>query len=127
MPRMRPLTAEQWGMLGVVLALVGLGGWQVIAKVSGNNGGMPRPGKQAQPDDFEASLRIGRLVAVDGHSVVCQPHEHHNGYVYTGHRYPRAVGGEVTNSIHHGFSMMRVPAGTPDEQWIVSPPSEVAW
>ena len=125
--RMRALTSDQWLTLGVALAVIGIGGWKITAAISGNNGGMPQPGKQAQPDDFEASLRIGQMRAVDGHSVLCHPEEHHGGYVYTKHRYPRAVGGEVTNSIHHGWSMMRVPAGTPDEQWIVSPPSEAAW
>ena len=114
-------------MLAVIIALIGYGGFQLTALISGNNGGMPQPGKQAEPDDFEAALRIGRMRAIDGHSVLCHPEDHHSGYVYTNHRYPRNVGGEVTNSIHHGWSMMRVPSGTPDEQWIVSPPSEAAW
>ncbi len=127
MPRMRALTQDQWVMLGLVLVLVGFGGFQVVAWLGGNNGGMPRPDRQAEPDDFEAALRIGMMRAVDGHSVLCHPEDHHAGYVYTSHRYPRAVGGEISNSIHHGFSQMRVPAGTPDEQWIISPPSEAAW
>lgn len=124
---MRAISGEQWALLAVALALIGGGGFTLIAKVSGTNGGMPRPPKQAQPDDFEAALRIGLLRAVDGHSVICHPEEHHSGYTYTNHRYPRAVGGEVSHAIHHGFSMMGVPSGTPDEQWIVAPPSEVAW
>jgi len=121
------LKPEQWAMLGLVLIVIGYGGFQAVAYVSGGNGGMPKPGRQAEPDDLEASLRIGQMRAIDGHSVLCHPEEHHTGYVYTKHRYPRAVGGEVTNSIHHGWSMMRVPSGTPDEQWIIAPPSEVAW
>ena len=121
------LKPEQWALLGLAVIAIGYGGFQVTAAISGNNGGMPRPQRQAEPDDLESALRIGQMRAVDGHSVLCHPSEHHGGYVYTKHRYPRAVGGEVTNAIHRGWSMMRVPQGTPDEQWIISPPSEAAW
>ena len=84
---------------------------------------MAQPQKQAQPEDdligFTAHTK-------DGHpGVICERDDHHQGYVYTPHRYPRAVGGEISNAIHYGWSAMRVPRNTPDAGWIVSPPSEV--
>lgn len=123
----KALTADQWAILIAVVGALAAGGFAVTARISGRNAGAPSPQKQPAPDDFEAALRIGQMRAIDGHSVLCHPEDHHAGYVYTKHRYPRAVGGEVTNAIHHGFSSMRIPAGTPDAQWIISPPSEAAW
>lgn len=81
----------------------------------------PQPAKQAAPDSGIAGY------AVDGHQHLCQPHQHHSGYTWTPHRYPRTVGGEITATIHHGYSPMRVAANTPDAQWIVNPPTEIAW
>jgi hypothetical protein len=55
-----------------------------------------------------------------------QPQDHHAGYVYTPHRFPRTTGGEVTAAIHRGFSPMRVPRSE-DVQWLIAPPSEVSF
>ena len=77
------------------------------------------------PDSGEALLRAYHD-APDNYARVCYPEEHHAGYTYTPHRYPRTVGGEVTATIHRGFSTMRIP-NTQDVRWLISPPSEVAW
>src|SRR5712672_1975248 len=122
---MRELKPHQWAFLILVVAVVGYAGFELVATLL-PNAGMPSPQNQPAPDDAEAALRIGFHRAVDGHSVICHPEEHHSGYTYTVHRYPRSVGGEVTNAIHRGFSSMRVPNVT-DVQWIISPPSEAAW
>jgi hypothetical protein len=122
---MRELRPHQWAFLAVVVAALGWMGYEISA-LSVGNGGLPNPQRQAVPDEGEAALRVGSFRAVDGHSVLCHPEDHHGGYVYTRHRYPRTVGGEVTNAIHKGFSSMRVPTSG-EAQWIVSPPSEVAW
>ena|SRR5271165_2674890 len=121
----KTLRPHQWLFIALIVAAVGYAGFELVAKVS-ENGGMPSPERQPLPDDAEAALRIGWHRAIDGHSVICHPDEHHAGYTYTKHRYPRSVGGEVTNAIHRGFSSMRVPNVT-DVQWIIAPPSEAAW
>ena len=123
--KMKQLSTEQWAFLVIVVAAVGWAGFELVA-LKTENGGMANPQKQPLPDDWEAALRIGWHRAVDGYSVLCHPDEHHSGYVYTRHRYPRQAGGEITNAIHRGFSSMRVP-NVQDVQWIISPPSEAAW
>ena len=122
---MRQLRPHQWLFLAIVVAAVGYIGYELVATKM-ENGGMPNPQRQPAPDDDEAALRIGYFRAVDGHSVLCHPEDHHAGYTYTRHRYPRTVGGEVTNAIHRGFSSMRVP-NSDEAQWIIAPPSEDAW
>ena len=73
---------------------------------------------------------VGQVVKVelapDGHSALCHPEEHLAGYVYTPHRYPRSVGGEISNAIHYGWSSMKIP-NVKNAQWIIAPPSEDAW
>lgn len=123
---MKALKAHHWVFLAFVVAAIGYVGFELVNATSGRNAGMPNPQKQPVPDDDEAALRIGWFRAKDGHSVLCHPEEHHAGYTYTVHRYPRTVGGEVTNAIHRGFSSMRVPTVS-DVQWIIAPPSEAAW
>jgi hypothetical protein len=44
--------------------------------------------------------------------------------VYTRHRYPEVVGGELTTAIHYGHSRLSVPHER-DMNWITCPPSEV--
>jgi hypothetical protein len=123
---MRELEPKQWLMISLLVAAVGYIGFE-LAGLMTENAGMPNPQKQAAPDDLESEARIGMFRAIDGHSVLCHPEDHHAGYTYTPHRYPRTVGPEITNAIHRGFSSMRVPTDTPDAQWIISPPSEAAW
>lgn len=80
-------------------------------------GGFSQPAAQPHPDDDVARL-------TDGNVPHCHPQQHHAGYVYTPHRYPRTAGGEITALIHHGYSSMRVPMEQ-DVQWLIAPPSEV--
>lgn len=122
---MKPLKPEQWVMLGAALLIVAGGGYWLAGK-SKANADLIAPPKQPMPDDHLFDPAAGLIVALDGHSRLCLPDQHHAGYTYTPHRYPRTVGGELTNLIHHGFSSMRVP-NVDDAQWIISPPSEVQW
>jgi hypothetical protein len=93
----------------------------LITAVPGT-GGFNQPQKQPQPDDDLAGL----VNPHPDHPLFCQPEQHHAGYVYTPHRYPRITGGEITAVIHHGFTPMRVP-NVRDVQWLIAPPSEVAF
>ena len=122
---MKALKPEQWALLGVLLVLVATGGYWMAGKTS-RNADLNAPQYQPPPDDPLFAGNAGLPVASDGHSRYCLPRDFHSGYVYTPHRYPRTVGGELTNTIHHGFSSMRVPH-VDDTQWIISPPSEVQW
>lgn len=101
-----------WLALGF-LAIAGAYAWQELAPTGGFN----QPPKQPHPDDDLARL-------TDSAAPHCHPEQHHQGYVYTPHRYPRTTGGEITAAIHGGFSSMRVPNET-DVQWLIAPPSEV--
>jgi hypothetical protein len=83
-------------------------------------GGFNQPQAQPVPDSD-----LNRLVSPHSdHPLFCQPEDHHAGYVYTPHRYPRFCGGDVSAVIHHGFSPMRIP-NIQDMQWLIAPPSEV--
>jgi hypothetical protein len=53
-----------------------------------------------------------------------QPSEHAGQIIYTPHRYPFQVGGEVTTMIHFGITQAAVPL-TSESVWITAPPSEV--
>lgn len=121
---MRPLKPEQWVLLGLALAAVAWATVYVVGRTSHGNG-LSAPEHQPLPEDYEARLRVEGMTG-DMHSHLCYPHEHHAGYTYTRHRYPRSVGGEVSTLIHRGWSQMRIP-NEGDVQWIISPPSEVAW
>jgi hypothetical protein len=104
-------------------ALVLVVAYLLYTQVEGGPDGFGRPQKQASGDaDVDPWVNTP-----DGRHHLCRPHEHHSGYVYTPHRYPRVTGGEISAVIHRGFSPMRVPAATPDADWIVSPPSEAQW
>ena len=86
----------------------------------GARGGFNAPPKQPVPDDDLHEY----LNPHPDHPVVCGRADHHAGYTYTPHRYPRVIGGEITAAIHRGFSPMRVP-NVADVQWLIAPPSEV--
>jgi hypothetical protein len=89
------------------------------------NADFPAPEKQAAGD---ADLDPFTSHTLDGHpGHVCEIRDHHAGYTYTPHRFPRITGGEITAVIHRGFAPMRIPQNTPDATWIVSPPSEVMY
>ena len=45
------------------------------------------------------------------------------GLVYTPHRYPPAVGSDITAAIHRGYSVMSLP-NEGDMTWLSAPPSE---
>ncbi len=88
----------------------------------GQTGGFNQPPKQPVPDDDLHAM----INPHPDHPVICPRENHHAGYVYTPHRYPRVCGGEITAVIHRGFSPMRVP-DIADVQWLIAPPSEVAF
>lgn len=109
-----------WLALGAALLAALLLGTRVLG--GGQTGGFNKPPAQPQPDDDLHAL----LNPHPDYPVVCGRADHHHGYVYTPHRYPRACGGEITAVIHRGFSTMRVP-DVQDVQWLIAPPSEVAF
>jgi len=104
---------------GVIIAGALLGVW-LFNSMLHPTGYMTQPQAQPHPDDDVARW-------TDSGAPGCHPEQHHAGYVYTPHRYPRAVGGEITALVHNGYSSMRVPGANPDVQWIIAPPSEVMW
>ncbi|HEX8865254.1 MAG TPA: hypothetical protein VF821_06305 [Lentzea sp.] len=122
---MRPLKQHEWVFCAIVVAAVAYFAYEAVSMMH-RNADLTAPPKQPTPDDFEAQARLGWFRAIDGHSVLCHPEEHHAGYTYTPHRFPRTIGANITAAIHHGYSVMRVP-NVQDVQWIISPPSEVAW
>ena len=44
--------------------------------------------------------------------------------MFAPHRYPRCVGGEISNLIHYGHATLRLPAED-DMTWLKYPPGEV--
>lgn len=101
----------------IAIALGALAGLWLFGQMA-PTGGFNQPPEQPGPDDDLARMTYGN-------APYCHPQQHHAGYVYTPHCYPRTAGGEITAVIHRGFSTMRVPRDTPDVQWIIAPPSEV--
>ena len=122
---MRQLKQHEMVFCGIVVLALAYVAYE-LAGFTSRNAGLTAPPQQGAPDDFEAEARLGWFRAPDGHSVLCHPEDHHAGYTYTPHRFPRSVGANITSAIHHGFASMRVP-NVQDVQWIISPPSEVAW
>ncbi len=109
-----------WVAAGTAVALAAFLTTRVVGQDS--TGGFNKPPYQPAPDD-DYGLYVDPH---PDHPRFCQPEQHHNGYVYTPHRYPRVTGGEITAIIHRGFSPMRVP-DVADVQWLIAPPSEVAF
>jgi len=102
-------------------AAAALAAWLASRVIGGGaTGGFNAPPAQPAPDDDLHDY----LNPHPDHPVVCGRADHHAGYTYTPHRYPRVTGGEITNAIHRGFSSMRVP-NVADVQWLIAPPSEV--
>ena len=114
------LKPGHWAALAVVAALVAYLATRVLGTDA--TGGFNAPPRQPQPDDDLHDY----INPHPDHPVVCGRADHHAGYVYTPHRYPRMYGGEVTAAIHRGWSPMRVP-NVADVQWLIAPPSEVAF
>jgi hypothetical protein len=106
-----------WLALAVAAAIIG-----GVLLAGPPRGGFAQPPKQPQPDDDLARLTDPH----PDHPLFCQPEDHHAGYVYTAHRYPRVAGGEITAAIHRGFGPMRIP-DMADVQWLIAPPSEVSF
>src|SRR5215469_9193297 len=89
---------------GAVAAVAGVLAWTAFRASTAS--GLPQPQKQVTPED---DLMAFKSHTSDGHpGVICERQDHHAGYVYTPHRYPRAAGGEITSLIHHGFGPMRI-------------------
>jgi len=117
------MTRGQGLMLAAAVILAGALG--VVAFTVSGNADFPAPEKQVAGD---ADLDPFTAHTTDGHpGHVCEIKDHHAGYTYTVHRYPRMTGGEITAVIHRGFAPMRIPQNTPDASWIASPPSEVMY
>jgi hypothetical protein len=114
---MKPL---HWVALATALAAAAYLSTQAFG--GGRTGGFNAPPKQPVPDDDLHAL----LNPHPDHPVICGRDDHHAGYVYTPHRYPRVTGGEITAAIHRGWSSMRVP-NVADVQWLIAPPSEVSF
>ena len=107
-----------WAALGAAALLTT---WLITRVIGGGaTGGFGAPPRQAVPEDGGGTMADPH----PDHPVFCQPEGHPGEVVFTRHRYPAAVGGEITAAIHRGWSPMRVPARTPGAQWIVAPPSE---
>lgn len=108
----------------VALGAAGVAAAYLATRVlgGGQTGGFNAPPAQPPPDDDLHDL----LSPHPDYPVICHRDDHHAGYVYTPHRYPRVCGGEITAAIHRGFSSMRVP-NVADVQWLIAPPSEVAF
>jgi hypothetical protein len=109
---------EHWLVIGGAVALIAALVWSMQHPTGGFN----QPPKQPQPDDDLSGL----VDPHPDHPLFLQPQDHHAGYVYTPHRFPRTTGGEITAAIHRGFSPMRVPRSE-DVQWLIAPPSEVSF
>jgi hypothetical protein len=107
--------APHWLALAVAFGVIGY----VLTQMLGQDptGGFNQPPMQPAADDD-----VARVKTYQDH--LCHPAEHWHGYTFTPHRYPKHCGGEITNTIHKGFSSMRVPASQ-DVQWLIAPPSEV--
>jgi uncharacterized membrane protein YagU involved in acid resistance len=108
-----------WLALAVAAAIIAGVSWQMV---QAGTHGFNQPPRQPQPDDDLARMTDPH----PDHPLFCQPEDHHAGYTYTPHRYPRVTGGEITALIHRGFSPMRVPRSA-DVQWLIAPPSEVSF
>jgi hypothetical protein len=116
--------------LAIILLFLAWLAYQLATRIT-DNGDLNTPPRQpADERDGDMSGLMAGLNPLDGsvkHAQVCEPHQHYRGYRYLPHRYPRTVGGELTNTIHHGFSSMRLPAASDVALWMANPPSEVAW
>ena len=112
------LNKWHYGALAVTVVLACF----LASRVFGQDqtGGFNAPPKQPVPEDDLHDY----INPHPDHPVICGRADHHAGYTYTAHRYPRVMGGEITAAIHRGFSPMRVP-NVADVQWIIAPPSEV--
>ena len=109
------MKTPHWLMLAAAMAIIGVVTWQMVQQDP--TGGFNQPPAQPPADDD-----LSRLASYA--EVMLLPDEHHAGYTYTPHRYPRTCGGEITATIHKGWSPMRVP-NSQDVQWLIAPPSEV--
>jgi hypothetical protein len=120
------LTAGLLAALGVLAWIA----YQMATRLDTNAGLSTPPKQDADERDGGMASVLATLNPLDGshrHAVVAGPEHHYSGYVYLPHRYPRTVGGNVTNTIHHGYSSMRLPCENDISRWISSPPSEVPW
>lgn len=100
----------------VILALAAAGAVAFFAAGLRKAGGLPQPAASTT----EGSWNISDTVA----AVICLPDETVGDVVYSQHRYPDRIGGELTTVMHYGHSALSVPSVT-DSNWITAPPSEV--
>jgi hypothetical protein len=100
----------------LLIALLAAAAVALVAAGVRKSGGVPAPAT--------ATIEGGAGIPEPIQPVLCMPDEHLGQVVYTKHRYPARVGGELTTVIHYGHSALSVPSVT-DGQWIINPPSEV--
>ena len=120
------------GLVAVLLVLAVLAwvAYQWANRLADNADLNTPPLQPADERDGGMASIMATLNPLDGsprHCHVAEPRHHYSGYIYLPHRYPRTVGGNITNTIHHGFSSMRLPAASDVSLWMANPPSEVAW
>lgn len=100
----------------VILALAAAGAVALLLAGIRKAGGIAAPAAATT----EGSWNIPDTVA----AVLCLPDETVGDVIYSKHRYPDRIGGELTTVMHYGHSILSVPNVT-DSQWITAPPSEV--
>jgi hypothetical protein len=115
------MSRGQWVALIAGIAVALYAGSRVIGP--GRTGGFGKPPKQAVPDDDDDWYAASPH---PDYPLLCHPDQHPAGVVFTAHRFPGHVGGQITTVIHRGWSTFRVPDRVPGVQWIVAPPSEVS-
>lgn len=122
---MKPI---HWAILLGGLGALALAGYKGAASLAVNADFNAPPVQPADDRDTDLEQAMNGLNQPDGHRQhVCLPHQHYDGYVFTPHRFPRTVGGELTSAIHHGHTSAGIPAKGDLSEWMVRPPSEVAW
>jgi hypothetical protein len=92
----------------VILAVAGVFAWF----------GMKKSGGVTQPGTTESYYEIS-----DYDAPILTPWQHLTPTVYTAHRYPDHVGGEVSALLHHGHSIACIPKSS-DRVWMTHSPSE---
>ena len=100
----------------LILVLLAAAAVMFIAAGLRKSGGLPAESRATT----EGSWNIPDPVQ----PLLCMPNETVGDVVYSQHRYPDRIGGELTAVIHYGHSILSVP-NVKDSQWITAPPSEV--
>lgn len=98
--------------------LAGLGGVALIFLAAGSK---MSPGASIKVPARETES-IPPFTPPPGRPVL-GPEQHVGGVTFTPHRYPAACGSDLTAAIHHGMTVMSLPAEG-DMLWLSNPPGE---